>query len=778
MRELEVAIALASRTRPATEQPHILPLILHGHVSVFGEIPILANITYFQYGGDPDAIARKIVSLGHEATDKTRKKWAMPNLAWEKYDEYDSWLDEGRKNEILGYALELIPKLKEHRQSHRAKLERRLEESNEFGDKSQAAWTRLSTTASESGYRLVVGFRDRTCRYREDSTSHGLGCFHCGFYAGTGGEEEATTAQLMRQLHGAFKTGFSYGKVFDVIEFLGDGSFLNDDEYNDRAKDRVFEFLARIPYIHRVLIESRPEHVRSQGIEEITARLDALRKDQHLEIGIGLETSDDFIRNVCLNKGFSRDAFEDAVNMVSRVNADYDCRCSVVAYVFVKPAFLTTEEAITDVLRTIIYLSDLSESSGVTISPKLEPAAIADGTLLSFLYRHGKNSATSYAPLNYWTVLEILTRASLEPKCKRVFQRIRVGGREDMDDVIKMPAVYRKDGRYDQFDFILYDAIQQFNQQDHHDLHKLYALLNNARKKGLRNLVESRGAFTSWARKELRSTKSAIADFIVQHEKAIAAVDSSYFTPSEKEFRDVTYCALDKLEGYDIDSSFSPIQRIGDVLAGAKYPYDEEKRAKVGEIMFDCFHQDNRTLFDIKILDIVREPDRLKRVFFEATDFVSGRTFVLWAGVPVDPAWKQSQRLAEKISIRIKRMVPSVFRSEAPKSERQLNDVIDAIVKDDYGKYQREFPITRFALATVVPDHQIERYNFLIECKYIRKSTTPSKASEGIAADITKYPEDKFILFVVYDPHRAIGDDETFRQDIEDKRDCQVTIVR
>ena len=68
--------------------------------------------------------------------------------------------------------------------------------------------------------------------------------------------------------------------------------------------------------------------------------------------------------------------------------------------------------------------------------------------------------------------------------------------------------------------------------------------------------------------------------------------------------------------------------------------------------------------------------------------------------------------------------------------------------------------------------------SLLIEAKFIREKTSPSKVSEGIAADITKYPKDKFILFVIYDPDRGISDDILFRSDMENKRDCKVAIIR
>ncbi len=66
----------------------------------------------------------------------------------------------------------------------------------------------------------------------------------------------------------------------------------------------------------------------------------------------------------------------------------------------------------------------------------------------------------------------------------------------------------------------------------------------------------------------------------------------------------------------------------------------------------------------------------------------------------------------------------------------------------------------------------------LIESKYVRASTSPSKASEGIAADLTKYTDRCHILFFIYDPDRAISDDEGYRADIEGKGRYTVCIVR
>ena len=44
----------------------------------------------------------------------------------------------------------------------------------------------------------------------------------------------------------------------------------------------------------------------------------------------------------------------------------------------------------------------------------------------------------------------------------------------------------------------------------------------------------------------------------------------------------------------------------------------------------------------------------------------------------------------------------------------------------------------------------------------MRGSTTPSKVTDALAADLMKYTGTSYRLFVLFDPERAIHDDETF----------------
>jgi len=135
-------------------------------------------------------------------------------------------------------------------------------------------------------------------------------------------------------------------------------------------------------------------------------------------------------------------------------------------------------------------------------------------------------------------------------------------------------------------------------------------------------------------------------------------------------------------------------------------------------------------------------------------------------------------RLAEKIAEMLAKGIPIAFQSARPNKETELNDQIDALLGAHGDDFKREYPSTQFALSTIIPDHEATNVDLIIETKYIRKKATPSKVSEGIAADITKYPQNKFILFVIYDPDRAISKDEKFKQDFENKRPCLISIIR
>jgi len=134
--------------------------------------------------------------------------------------------------------------------------------------------------------------------------------------------------------------------------------------------------------------------------------------------------------------------------------------------------------------------------------------------------------------------------------------------------------------------------------------------------------------------------------------------------------------------------------------------------------------------------------------------------------------------LAERITKKIANAIPIAFKSSTPSDEKEVQNQVEAILNPSKEKLRREFPHVQFALGTSVPDFSLRAPCVYIEVKYIRGKTPPSKASEGIAADCTKYPKNAFLLFLVYDPQRSISNDRTFAKSFEDQRNCMVSIIR
>ena len=131
---------------------------------------------------------------------------------------------------------------------------------------------------------------------------------------------------------------------------------------------------------------------------------------------------------------------------------------------------------------------------------------------------------------------------------------------------------------------------------------------------------------------------------------------------------------------------------------------------------------------------------------------------------------------AEEISRILSKAIPLAFQRELPQNENDFNDKLQSILSG-HGEFTREYPSIQFGLTAYKADQAVGK--LLIESKYIRKGTTPSAAVTGIAADITEIPDEYGILFVVFDPHRQIKDDEKYISSLENKRNnCYVRVFR
>jgi hypothetical protein len=201
----------------------------------------------------------------------------------------------------------------------------------------------------------------------------------CGYIADS--NPDARGSDIQKQFHQIIAR---YGKAFKIVKLFTSGSFLDQDEVPIDVRDAILSELRGTP---KVIVESRPEFVTPEVCKDIA------RTNEHIEVAIGLETSNDRIRSNYVNKGFS---FRDFVTASEAALAN---GFTVKAYLLLKPPFLTEREAVEDAAQSV---RDAAPHAG-TISLNL--CNVQKGTFVEALWKKGL-----YRPPWLWSAVEVLKR--------------------------------------------------------------------------------------------------------------------------------------------------------------------------------------------------------------------------------------------------------------------------------------------------------------------------------------------------------------------------------
>lgn len=257
--------------------------------------------------------------------------------------------------------------------------------------KPAAAWLAPTRMSNQTGIALSIVLRTIGCSHARKESG---GCTMCSYLL-DGTNQPVTSEQLVNQFqHGYAKLSNETAPI--SVKLYTSGSLFDPDEVPFEARREIFGIIARDTRVHEVVLESRPEYITDESISETRRELG----DRQVEIGIGLESSNDDIRIICVNKGFAKSEFQKAL-LTAQVH-DIGIR----AYILVKPPFLTERDAIIDASKSII---DAAEMGVNTIS--LNPVNVQKYTLVEKLWRRG-----DYRPPWLWSVVEILKRSRQEIK--------------------------------------------------------------------------------------------------------------------------------------------------------------------------------------------------------------------------------------------------------------------------------------------------------------------------------------------------------------------------
>lgn len=178
------------------------------------------------------------------------------------------------------------------------------------------------------------------------------------------------------------------------IRINQEGNFTNPHEMNIEAQEKILRLATRIKGVKRVTIESRPQYLSEKTVLFLADIFNS--SGVELEIGMGLEAENDVVRNICINKRGTREQFEKTVNLLKKHNI-YS-----LAYILLKPPFLTEKEAIDEAVETAHFAANIGFSR---IS--FEPMSIHQYTLADLLKENG-----DYKPPWLWSVIEVAKRCS------------------------------------------------------------------------------------------------------------------------------------------------------------------------------------------------------------------------------------------------------------------------------------------------------------------------------------------------------------------------------
>jgi radical SAM enzyme (TIGR01210 family) len=255
-------------------------------------------------------------------------------------------------------------------------------------EKPLASWRGKERYGNEVLECLTIIFRSGGCSYGA--------CRMCSYRHERYHNEscDALLAHLRAQLAWVMDQ-YNPGE-YRIVKIFTSGSFFDPQEVPPA-------FLADVAGAFRgklMIVETRPEYIIEETVRSFTRALDDGSWKTPLYCAIGLETSNDPIREKCINKGFTFSDFKDAAQRV------HDAGAGVKAYFLFKPLFLTEGEAVADMKTSIADTVPYADMFS------MNPCTVQRNTELEFYWKRG-----AYRPPYLWSVLTLLAYAPVHMTC-------------------------------------------------------------------------------------------------------------------------------------------------------------------------------------------------------------------------------------------------------------------------------------------------------------------------------------------------------------------------
>ena len=224
----------------------------------------------------------------------------------------------------------------------------------------------------------VIILRTRGCSWAITS-----GCTMCGYF-----NDSMFTAVSEEDLRSQFEKAMQNYKGEKIVKLFTSGSFLDPHEIPVPVRHEILSTLTE--QVEKITVESRPEYISEKSLVDIQK----IVSPKEFEIGIGLETSNDLVREKAINKGFTFHDYKKAATLLKKHQTN------VKTYVLMKPPFLTEKESLDDCIRTT---KDIAPYTDLV---SLNPTNVQRHTVVEYLWKRNQ-----YRPPWLWSIVEFLQQS-------------------------------------------------------------------------------------------------------------------------------------------------------------------------------------------------------------------------------------------------------------------------------------------------------------------------------------------------------------------------------
>jgi hypothetical protein len=216
-----------------------------------------------------------------------------------------------------------------------------------------------TTDAYGARLALVFGNESKTgaCPF------YGQACFHCDIGAGEGVFTPALNYQRLQFFRD------HYGDVLRGLRHLvlyNSGSLLNPHELSSDTLNHLLAFARSLAGCSLISMDSREQFVQTTIMGQVRA---GLRLDQRLRITLGLETQDDHVRGVVLNKHMTRAGMARAFAVLGQHSPQVGAALNILF----QPPGISPSDAVPESTKTFQYGLELSREFGVPVDFNFHP---------------------------------------------------------------------------------------------------------------------------------------------------------------------------------------------------------------------------------------------------------------------------------------------------------------------------------------------------------------------------------------------------------------------